>query len=112
METMNAIIVDRPGGPEVLQVKIVEKPTPAAGQVLIREMAFGVNRAELDMRAGKWPEIAGIIGIECGGVEEKDTGDRFRTGKKAAAIMGDMERTIDGSYAEFPCPPLSNVIPI
>jgi len=112
METMKAILVERSGGPDNLQIKVVAKPKPSAGQVLIEVKAFGINRAELYMREGKWPEIAGIIGIECVGLVREDPSGTFRSGQKVAAIMGGMGRTINGSYAEFTCAPLSNVVPI
>ena len=49
---MSAIEISRPGGPEVL--KLVERPTPqpAAGEVLIRVEAAGLNRGDLMQRQG------------------------------------------------------------
>ena len=112
MKTMKAILVGTPGGPDNLEIKMIDKPRPSAGQVLIEVKAFGINRAELYMREGKWPEIAGIIGIECVGLVDEDPSGTFRSGQKVAAVMGGMGRSINGSYAEFTCVPLSNVVPI
>ena len=54
---MKAILVGTPGGPENLEIKMIDKPSPSAGQVLIEVKAFGVNRAELyrseERRVGK-----------------------------------------------------------
>ena len=109
---MKAIIIESPGGPEKLKIKAVTKPQPGKGQALIKVKAFGINRAELYMREGKWPEIAEIIGIECVGLIEYDPSGTFKTGQKVAAIMGGMGRSINGSYAEFTCAPLTNLIAI
>ena len=50
--TMRAVVVDRPGTPEVLQVRDVPVPQPEPGQVLILVKAFGLNRSELHFRQG------------------------------------------------------------
>lgn len=109
---MKAILVETPGGPDNLGIKTVNKPRPTLGQVLIEVKAFGINRAELYMRAGDWPEIAGIIGIECVGLVRDDPSGTFRNGQKVATFMGGLGRTINGSYAEYTCASLSNVVPI
>ncbi len=43
-ETMPAIEITEPGGPEVLQLGTRPLPTPGAGEVLIKVAAAGVNR--------------------------------------------------------------------
>jgi NADPH2:quinone reductase len=109
---MRAIIRKSFGGPEVLTVQQLPMPQVKAGHVLIEVKAFGVNHAETHMRSGDWPEAAPVSGIECVGVV-RDSADRaFRPGQTVAALMGGMGRTIDGSYAEFTCPPATNIVPI
>jgi hypothetical protein len=49
--TMKAVILREAGGPEVLKVERVPVPTPRPGEVLIRVMAFGLNRSELFVAA-------------------------------------------------------------
>lgn len=49
------ILVDRVGGPEVLRVGIDDVPEPGPGQALVRVLAAGVARADLLMRAGRYP---------------------------------------------------------
>ena len=59
-ETMTAIEISTPGGPEVLKPKTMPTPKPAAGQILVKVAAAGVNRPDLMQRAGSlsaaaWP---------------------------------------------------------
>jgi NADPH:quinone reductase-like Zn-dependent oxidoreductase len=98
---------------EIQHGKLVETtrpiPEPAAGQVRIRVHAFGVNRAETYMRRGLWGDTAKVTGIECAG--EVDAGPIAR-GTKVWALMGGLGRSLNGSYAEYTCAPLTNVVPI
>ncbi len=43
MATMKAIRVEEFGGPEVLQVVDVERPSPGEGEVLVEVRSIGVN---------------------------------------------------------------------
>jgi threonine dehydrogenase-like Zn-dependent dehydrogenase len=47
---MKAIVVHEFGGPEVLKLEEVPTPKPAAGQVLVRVHAVGVNPYDTYMR--------------------------------------------------------------
>jgi NADPH:quinone reductase-like Zn-dependent oxidoreductase len=49
---MQAIVVHKTGGPEVLQYEKVLRPTPLVGEVLIKVCAAGVNPAEVHVRSG------------------------------------------------------------
>jgi len=69
---MRAIVITKPGGPEVLQIQEVPGPVPGEGEVLIRVRAFGVNHAETHMRKGEWPEATPIGGIEAVGTVVTD----------------------------------------
>ncbi len=109
---MKAMVIGAHGGPEQLVLRELPKPRPRAGQVLIEVRAFGINRAETYMRRGLWGEVAPVSGIECVGEIAEDPSGRYRTGQKVAAIMGGMGRTINGSYAEYCCPPATNVFPL
>jgi len=112
-ETMRAIVLDRPGPPEALVIRDLPVPEPAAGWVLIRVRAFGLNRSELHMRLGlaegvTWPRVPGIEAV---GVVAECPGGEFTAGQQVAALMGGMGRAFDGGYAEYTCVPVSQVVP-
>ena len=109
---MKAIVRQQYGGPEQLLVQTVADPEPAAGEVLVRVRAFGLNRAEQYFRQGLWGEVAAISGIECVGTVEADPGGRLDRGQTVLALMGGLGRTRPGSYAERVCVPASNVVPV
>ena len=45
---MKAAVLDRYGSPDLVEVREVDRPTPADDQVLVRVRAASVNRADLD----------------------------------------------------------------
>jgi NADPH2:quinone reductase len=109
---MKAIVITEPGGPEVLAVTELPDPVPAAGQVLVRVWAFGLNHAETYMRDGSFGDVAQVPGIECAGTVEADPSGRLAAGTPVVAILGGMGRTRNGSYAELVTVPASNVVPV
>jgi NADPH:quinone reductase-like Zn-dependent oxidoreductase len=64
------------------------------------------------MRSGAWGEVAPISGIECVGEVEDDPSGTLSPGQVVVAMMGGMGRTRNGSYAEYTCVPLPNIVPI
>src|SRR5579864_8613829 len=88
---MRAIVISRPGGPEMLEVQDVETPEPAGEQVRVHVRASGVNRADLLQRAGGYPAPAGspsnIPGLEFAG-EVDAIGPLVRTWKAGQRVMG------------------------
>jgi len=109
---VKAILRKAFGGPEVLMVAEHPAPEPTMGHVLIEVKAFGLNHAELYMRAGTWAEAAPVSGIECVGVVRACPGGEYKVGQKVVALMGGMGRSINGSYAELTSVPVTNVVPI
>jgi NADPH:quinone reductase len=99
--SMRAIDVAAPGGPEVLRIAIAPIPSPGTGEVLIRTVAAGVNRADLLQRQGHYPPPPGaspILGMEVSGhIAElgPGTNSRWRVGDAVCALLG------GGGYAEF-----------
>src|SRR2546429_658800 len=109
---MKAILITVYGGPEVLSVTELPDPVPAAGEVLIRVRAFGLNHAETYMRSGAWGKVAQVTGIECAGTVQADPNGRLAAGTPVIAILGGMGRTRNGSYAELVTVPAGNVVPV
>jgi NADPH:quinone reductase len=98
---MKAILVREFGGPEVLKLEEVPTPKPAAGQVLVRIHAAGVNPYDTYMRAGAYarkPPLpytpgsdgAGVVEAVGEGVKKVKQGDRIYT-----------TNTLSGAYAEY-----------
>ncbi|HEX8880287.1 MAG TPA: NADPH:quinone reductase [Candidatus Acidoferrum sp.] len=98
---MKAILIRQFGGPEVLKLEEVPTPKPAAGQVLVRIHAAGVNPYDTYMRTGSYAQKpalpytpgsdgAGVIEAVGEGVKKVKAGDRVYTAK-----------TITGAYAEY-----------
>lgn len=110
---MRAVVVQQPGGPEVLEIRDVVIPTPAVGQVLIRVRAFGLNRSELHFRSGaaysgSFPRVPGI---EATGVVADAPGGEYAAGAQVMTMMGGMGREFDGGYAQYVLVPAAQVIP-
>ena len=109
---MRAIVVHEFGGPEVLKFEEVPTPRPAAGQVLVRIRAAGVNPYDTYMRNGVYPikpplpytpgsDGAGDIDAVGGGVNNVKPGDRVYVAK-----------TMTGAYAEYALTLESQVHPL
>jgi putative PIG3 family NAD(P)H quinone oxidoreductase len=85
---MRAIVIEAPGGPEVLKWQEVPTPEPGRGEVRVRVRATAVNRADLLQRMGLYPappdspqqipglELAGEIDAVGAGVSAWKPGDR------------------------------------
>jgi len=88
---MRAVIITRPGGPEVLEIQDVEIPQPTGDQVRVRVHASGINRADLLQRAGGYPAPPGspanIPGLEFAG-EVDAVGPLVRAWKPGQRVMG------------------------
>jgi NADPH:quinone reductase len=112
-ETMRAVVLDAPGPPEALAIREIPVPQPRPGWVLIRVMAFGLNRSELHMRLGLADGVTfpRVPGIEAVGVVAKCPGGELAPGQQVAALMGGMGRAFDGGYAEYTCVPVGQAVP-
>jgi NADPH2:quinone reductase len=99
-ETMTAIEISTPGGPDVLKPKAVPVPKPGAGQILIKVAAAGVNRPDVAQRMGAYPPPPGhspLPGLEVAG-EVAAVGQgvaRWKPGDKVCALVN------GGGYAEY-----------
>ncbi len=98
---MRAVVIARPGGPEVLELREVQQPEAGPGEILVRVAAAGVNRADILQRKGHYPAPAGspadIPGLEYAG-EVAGLGPatpRWRAGDRVMGLVG------GGACAEY-----------
>ncbi len=88
---MRAVVISRPGGPEVLEVRDVAMPEPGGDQVRVRVHAAGLNRADLAQRQGFYPAPPGfppdIPGMEFAG-EVDAVGPKVQMWKRGQRVMG------------------------
>ncbi|MER6301471.1 NADP-dependent oxidoreductase [Kitasatospora sp. NPDC001539] len=100
---MRAIVQTEFGGPEVLRMTEVERPTPSSGEVLVRVKAAAVNPVDVAVRAGLLPllgEPPFTVGWDISGVvEEVGPGARYRVGEEVYG-MPFFPRAA-GGYAEY-----------
>jgi NADPH:quinone reductase len=106
---MKAIWMTGKGGPEVLELRETEKPVPAAGEVLIRVAAAGLNRADIYTRtSASYGEDTRIPGLEVSGIIEA-TGpgtSRWKPGDAVCALVN------GGGYAEYVAVPGGQCLPV
>ena len=110
-QTMNAIDIAEPGGPDVLQIKDVPVPEPGPGQILVKVEAAGVNRPDISQREGKYPpppDASPLPGLEIAGevVAAGPQTSRFKVGDKICAL------TAGGGYAEYCIAEETSALPI
>jgi len=101
---MKRVVIDRFGGPEVLQVVEVDDPRPGPGEVRVRVLASGVSFTDAQLRAGTYlggPKPPFTPGYELVGiVDEIGPGcSRVRVGDRIGAL------TVWGANAELVCVP-------
>lgn len=108
---MRVVEVERPGGPEMLRIAERPRPSPGRSEVLIRVVAAGVNRPDVQQRRGLYPPPPGatdILGLDCAGVVEKVGADvdGLAVGDAVCAL------TNGGGYAEFCTVPAVQCMPV
>ena len=98
---MKAIRVREFGGPEVLRLEEVPAPGPAAGQVLVRVRAAGVNPVDTYIRSGAHavrPPLPYTPGLDAAGeVEAAGEGVTRLTAGQRVYVAG----SLTGTYAEL-----------
>jgi NADPH:quinone reductase-like Zn-dependent oxidoreductase len=115
---MKAIVYEKYGLPDVLEYRDVEKPTPKAGEVLVKVQAVSVNyfdwhamtgepfmaRMAFGLNKPKYPilgeDISGTVEAVGPGASQFDTGDE---------VYGDIARYGSGGFAEYVCVPEGGV---
>lgn len=88
---MKAIVITRPGGPEVLEERDEPRPIAGVGQICVRVRASALNRADLLQRRGRYPPPAGsattVPGLEYAG-EVVDIGPEVQLWAPGDRVMG------------------------
>ncbi|MFQ6372665.1 NAD(P)H-quinone oxidoreductase [Shewanella sp. YIC-542] len=97
---MRQVQFDTPGEPSVLHVAKVPVPEPAAGQVLIKVAAAGVNGPDLYQRQGLYPppaDASPVLGLEVAGeiVAVGEGEQRWQPGDNVCALVP------GGGYSEY-----------
>lgn len=110
-DSMTAIEIAEPGGPEVLRPVMRPVPRPGPGEILVKVRAAGVNRPDVMQRKGQYPpppgasdipglEIAGTVAALGDGVAALAPGDAL-----CALVAG-------GGYAEYCVAPAPQCLPV
>lgn len=110
---MKAVEITSYGAPEVLRLGERPDPVPAAGELLIRVAASGINRPDVFQRTGNYPVPPGasdIPGLEVAGeVVGGDAAELAQAGLK----LGDRVCALvaGGGYAELCTAPIAQCLP-
>ena len=109
--TMTAIEIAEPGPPQVLRAVTRAVPQPAAGEVLIRIAAAGVNRPDVLQRKGLYappPGVTDIPGLELAGEVVQQGADVHEPaiGSQVCALVA------GGGYAQYVCAPAVQCLPV
>jgi len=107
---MRLIEVSAPGEPEVLQLATGPLPSPRPGEVLLRVLAAGVNRPDVQQRRGLYPPPPGaspLLGLEVAGevVALGDDVAGLNLGDRVCALAN------GGGYAEYCAVPATQCLP-
>jgi len=111
---MKAVRLHRTGGPEVLQLDEIDRPTPGPGQILVKAHSIGVGIPDELIRDGRYPwmpELPTIPGLEMSGHVEAlgDGVTRHQIGDPVVVSVIPTRScyaeylTVDADWA-FPCP--------
>jgi putative PIG3 family NAD(P)H quinone oxidoreductase len=110
-ETMTAIEISTPGGPDVLIPVTRPVPQPAHGEVVIKVVAAGVNRPDVFQRQGNYappPGASDLPGLEIAGtvVAVGFGAHNIEVGDQVCALVA------GGGYAEYCAAPALQCLPI
>ena len=106
---MQAIQIQKHGGPEAPQLINTERPQPGEDQVLVKLEFCGVNFIDTYHRSGLYPvELPAILGLEGAGIVEAVGASvtHFKPGDRVAYP------SIAGSYAQYNCVPEDRLVKV
>ncbi|MHA2143043.1 MAG: NAD(P)-dependent alcohol dehydrogenase [Candidatus Thorarchaeota archaeon] len=108
---MKAIVIPKYGGPEVLQYKEVDKPSPTADEVLVKIHASSLNAADVEVMRGSLAARMGgplrtkhkILGTDVAGVVE-EVGENITQFQPGDEVLGDLLGPGGyGAFAQYVC---------
>jgi NADPH:quinone reductase-like Zn-dependent oxidoreductase len=117
--TMEAIVQDRYGPPDVLELREIDKPVPKANEVLVQVHAAGLHRGDWHVMTGlpylirivvpdlglRRPKVR-VRGMDVAGRVEA-VGEHVTRFQPGDEVFG----WCDGSFAEYACAPEDNLAP-
>jgi|TARA_B100001741_G_C16544129_1_gene595879 NADPH2:quinone reductase len=107
---MKAVEIKKYGGPEVLETKDIKLEEPKTNEVLIKQVAIGLNYIDTYHRSGLYPvSLPSGIGLEGAGVIEKIGPDTkgFKEGDKVAYAAAPI-----GSYSSHRIYPTKSLVKV
>ena len=110
---MKAVVYEKYGSPDVLELKELEKPTPKDNEVLIKVHATSINSWDWDMLTGVpyeyrllsgllKPKKTKILGCDIAGRVET-IGNNIKKLKPGDEVFGDLSEGSWGGFAEYVC---------
>ncbi len=110
-QKMRVVEIAGAGGPEVLRIVDHPRPAPGPGEVLIRVVAAGVNRPDIQQRRGLYPPPPGaspILGLDVAGIIEAiGPGAQCLAAGDAVCALAN-----GGGYADYCLVPAVQCMPI
>ena len=105
------IEIEEPGGPDVLRIVERPLPRPGAGEVVIRVVAAGVNRPDVQQRRGldpPPPDASDIPGLDVAGIVQEVGAEvaGLKIGTPVCALVN------GGGYAEVCVAPAVQCMPV
>ncbi len=103
---MKAVRINEFGGADVMKIEDIERPVPAADEILVKVYASGVNPADWVIRKGgndflkPLLKLPMTLGWDAAGIVE-ETGSNVTGFKKGDAVYGVPNFPGNGSYAEY-----------
>lgn len=108
---MRQVQFSRTGPAEVMSLGDAPMPEPAAGQVRLRVVAAGINRADVAQRMGGYappPSVSPVLGLEVSGTVDA-VGSGVGTEWLGRALCS---LTAGAGYSEWVCVPVEHCMPI